>query len=166
MRVCEQRVAEIGDPARGSQTLHRCSDQMDGAGRRRGQDRVDLLFTHEPHRSGNRRQRPGDVLVGQEQPAPEQPRVGRVALDARRPVQRIRRAAAARPDVVRAMDPGLRRRLQVVVAVEPLGVIGRENVRLDAELGEERGELQRALDAASPGRREVHGNEENLHRKR
>ena len=51
----------------------------------------------------------------------------------------------------------------VRVRVHPLWVVGREHVRLDPERGEVRCELQRALDAHAPGRREVQRDEQDAH---
>src|SRR5262249_3891098 len=62
--------------------------------------------------------------------------------------------------------PGEGRRRQLVVAVDPLRVLRRQHVRLDPELGEVRGELQRALDAAAAGGREVERDEQHLHERR
>ena len=79
------------------------------------------------------------------------------------PVQLLGELARARPDIARAVHPRLRRRLQLVVDVDPLRVIGREHVRLDAVRREVRGELQRTLHAAAARRREVHRHEQELH---
>ena len=92
---------------------------------------------------------------------------GKIALpsvEATATVQHLHGPASLRPEVARAMDPGLRRRLQLVVDVNPLRIVGREHVRLDAERREVRGELQRALYPASARGRVVHRHEQDLHR--
>ena len=66
-----------------------------------------------------------------------------------RPVQLLGRLAAFRAEVARAMHPGERRRLKLVVAVDPLRVVRREHVRLDPELRQVRRELERPLHAAA-----------------
>ena len=101
--------------------------------------------------SGTSRRRPGE------------PRVHAEALEALRAVQLLRRLAALRAEVARAVHPGERRRLQLVVAVDPLRVVGREHVRLDPEARQVRRELERPLDAPAAGRREVHRHEQDLH---
>ena len=62
------------------------------------------------------------------------------------------------------MDPCLRRRLQLVVDVNPFRIVGREHVRLDPVRGQVGRELQRALHTAAARRREVHRHEQDLHR--
>ncbi len=85
------------------------------------------------------------------------------ALEALRAVQLLGRLAPLRAEVARAMHPRERRRLQLVVAVDPLRIVRREHVRLDPEARQVRRELERPLDAAAAGRREVHRDEEDLH---
>ena len=67
------------------------------------------------------------------------------------------------PDVADAVHPGLARRLQLVVAVDPLRVVGREHVRLDPERRQVGGELERPLDAAAARGRPVHRDDEDAH---
>ena len=49
------------------------------------------------------------------------------------------------------------------VAVDPLGIVRGEDVRLDAERRQVLRELERALHAAAAGGREVHRHEQHLH---
>jgi hypothetical protein len=65
-----------------------------------------------------------------------------------------------------AVNPRLGRRLKLVVAVDPLRVVGSEHMRLDPERRQVRGRLQRALDAGAAGGREVQGDDQDLHRLR
>ena len=100
---------------------------------------------------------------GHEQPPARELRLHADALEPLRAVQLLGGLAPFRPEVAGAVHPGERRRRQLVVAVDPLRVVGREHVRLDPELRQVRRELQRTLHAAAPGRREVHRDEEDLH---
>ena len=118
---------------------------------------------HDADRRRDRRQVPAHVLVGDEQAPPGELRLPREAHEALRPVQLLGGLPALRAEVARAMHPGERRRLQLVVAVDPLRVVRREHVRLDAELRQMRRELERPLDAPSPGRREVEADDQHLH---
>ena len=61
------------------------------------------------------------------------------------------------------MHERLRGRAQLLVAVEPLRVVGREHVRLDPERGQMGRQLERPLNAATAGRRPVHRHQENFH---
>src|SRR5439155_36345 len=79
----------------------------------------------------------------------ERARLDERALDALRPVQLLRQLPPARADEADAVHPRLRPRRQLVVAVQPLRVLRREHVRLDAEAREVRRELERPLDAAA-----------------
>ena len=117
--------------------------------------------------SGRRdgRQHPADVLVRHEQPAPEQACLESQPVGARRAVQLLSRAATLRADVARAVDPRLRGKLQLVVAMHPLRVVRREHVRLDPQLGQMGRELQRPLHAAAARGREVERHDEHLHRR-
>jgi len=47
--------------------------------------------------------------------------------------------------------------------MNPLRIVGREDMRLDPELRQVGRELERTLDAAAARRREVHRDEEDLH---
>ena len=114
-------------------------------------------------RRRDRGQVPAHVLVRHEQAATEQPHLRREALEALGAVELVGGPLAARPDVLRAVHPRLRRRDELVVAVHPLRVVRREHVRLDPVGGQVRRELERALDAAAPGGREVERYEQDLH---
>jgi hypothetical protein len=162
----DERVAEICHPAHAGQPLDSRPDEVDGVRRRRGHDDVDPLAANEADRGRDGRQAPGHVLVRDERPASEQARVRRSSLQASRPVQLVGGTPAARTDVAGAVHPGLRRRLEVVVTVDPPGVVRCEHVGLDPERRQVGRELERTLHAASTGRGPVHGHEENLHRRR
>src|SRR5207248_6492581 len=90
-------------------------------------------------------------------------RLARVALEPLRPVELLGRLPALRAEVARPVDPGLRRRLELRVGVDPLRVVGREHVRLDPERREVRREFERPLDTAAAGRREVERDDQDLH---
>src|SRR5581483_4961772 len=105
----------------------------------------------------------GDVLVGHEEPPPEQLRLPGEPLETLRAVQLLGGLATRRADVPDAMDPRERRRLQLVVAVDPLRVVRREHVRLDAELGQVGRELERSLYSSATGGREVEADDQGLH---
>ena len=162
--VGDERIAQVRHPARSGRALHRGTDEMDGAGWGGRQHDVDPLAARDPDRGRDRGQVPGHVLVGEQQPPSEQARLGSGPLQARLPVQLVRRQATARTDVARAVNPCLGRRLEVVVAVYPLRVVRGEHVGLDPERGQVRGRLQRALHAAAAGGREVEGDDQDLHR--
>jgi hypothetical protein len=89
-----------------------------------------------------------------------------VRFQAGRAVQLLGRLASLRPEIARTVYPGERRRRQLVVAVDPLRIVRRENVRLDPELRQMRRELERTLDAAAACGREVERDDEDLHRGR
>ena len=107
-----ERVAQVGDPARAGRALHGRADEVDRARRRRRQHDVDPLAARTMRIAAGiavRFQR--DVLVRDEQPAPERAAPARRSRSsARRAVQLLGRAAALRADVARAVDPRLRRR--------------------------------------------------------
>ena len=94
---------------------------------------------------------------------PNSARLAHGEVDARRAVQLLRRQAALRAEIARAVHPGLRRHGQLGVAVDPLRVVGREHVRLDPERRQVRRELERSLHAAAAGGREVERHEQHLH---
>ena len=136
---------------------------MHRSGWRGGDDGVDLLAARDAHRRRDRRQVPAHVLVRDEQPPREQPRLAGGTLEPERAVQLVRRAAAPRTEVARTVHPGLGRRDEILVAVHPLRVVRREHVRLDPESRQVLGELERPLDAAPARGREVHRDEQDLH---
>ena len=90
-------------------------------------------------------------------------RLNERAFEALRRAQLLRRLPRARTDVAGAMDPCLRRDPELGIAVDPLGIVGREHVRLDPERGEVLRELERALHAPAAGWREVHRDQEDAH---
>ena len=87
------------------------------------------------------------------------------AIQAGRAVQLFRRAAALRPDVAGPVYPRLRRRLELVVGVHPFWVVRSEHMGLDPELWKVGRELQRPRHAAAAGRRKVHRDDQQLHRR-
>ena len=163
VRVSDDRVTQVGDPRNAGRPLDGCPDEVDRGRRRRGDDDVDALALHDPDRGRDRGEVPADVLVRHEQPPPGELQLLRSALEAGRPVQLLGRLASLRPEVARTMDPGECRSREPFVAVDPLGVVRREHVRLDPELRQVRGELQRALHSTASGGREVHRDEQDLH---
>ena len=163
VRVRDERVAQVGDPAHLRLPLARGADEVHRPGRRGRDHDVDPLVAADAQRGRDRGQVEGHVLVGEEQPPPEQLELPLVALEPRRAVQLLGRLAAARADELHAVHPRERRRRQVVVAVHPLRVVGREHVQLDPEPGQMRRELERPLHAAAARGREVQRDEEHLH---
>ena len=163
VRVGGDRVAQVGHPANAGQPLDRRADQVDRVRGRRRDHCVDPLALDDSRRRRDRGQVPADVLVGHEQASPEQPDLRREALEALGAVKLVRRPLAGRPDVLRAMDPRLRRRDELVVPVHPLGVVRGEDMRLDPVARQMRRQLERPLDASAAGRREVQGDEQDLH---
>ena len=61
------------------------------------------------------------------------------------------------------MHPRLSRQLQVLVDVEPLRIVGGEDVGLDPVRRKVRRKLERTLDSAAARRREVHRHQKDLH---
>ena len=130
----------------------------------RGRDhRVDPLAARDPDRSRNRGQVPAHVLVGDEQAPRREPRLGREQRQPCLAVELLGRLASLRAEVARPVHPRLRRHAQPFVAVDPLRVVGSENVGLDAERRQVLGELERTLNAAAARRREVQRDEQHLH---
>ena len=82
------------------------------------------------------------------------------------PGEHLGRLSAADADVARAVHPRLGRHAKPVVAMQPARVVGREDVRLDAHRGQVLRELQRPLDAAAAGGREVEADDQRLHGRR
>ena len=78
-------------------------------GRRGRDDDVDPVLAHEPDPGRDRRQRPGRVLVRDDEPSQLKPRLGQRALDALGAREHLGRLAAAHADVARAVHPRLRR---------------------------------------------------------
>ena len=123
-------------------------------------------FLRDPDRRRDRGQVPAHVLVRDEQPARGEPRLDERALEPLLAVQLLGGLAALRPEVARAVHPGLRRHAQVGVLVDPLRVVGREHVGLDPERRQVLRELERPLDAAAARRRPVERDEQQLHARR
>ena len=157
------RVAEVGDPTGAGRPFDRGPDEMDGRRRRGRDDDIDSLATGDPDRRRDRREVPADVLVRHQHSAERERRLAAGALETLEAVELLRREATLGPDVADAVDPRLSRRDEVVVTVNPLGVVGREHVRLDPEAGQVRRELERPLDAAAARGREVQRHEQHFH---
>ncbi len=161
--VSHHRVAHVGDPLDAGEALHRGTDQVHRVRRRGRDDDVDPLGAHDLDRRRDRGRVPRHVFVGDEHAAIREERHLRGAFEPARAVELLGRPPTFRPDVARAVHPGLRRRDQLVVAVDPLRVVGREHVRLDPERRQVRRELQRSLNARAAGRRPVHRDEQDFH---
>ena len=144
--------------------LHRGAEEVERRRRRGGEDDVDALAPYQPDRERRRERAPGRVLVGHQQLAPQQRRLRAEPRDALLVEQLLRRTAGARPDVAHAMDPGLRRQLELIVG-DRAGHVRCEHVGLDPERREVRRELERPLNAASAARRKVARHEQNLQRR-
>ena len=163
VRVRDDRVTKVGDPRNADSAFDGRTDEMNRRGRRRRDDDVDAFALCDPDRGRDRGEVPADVLVRHEQPAPGELNLLRRTFEPRGAVQLLGRLAALRAEVARAVHPGEGRRRQPLVAMDPLGVVRSEHVRLDPELRQMRGELQRTLYPASSGGREVHRDQEHLH---
>ena len=165
VRVGDERVAQVGHPLDAGRALDSGADEVDRARRRGREDDVDPLLADDPACGGDRGQVPGHARVGYEQPARGHLGLDERALEPVRGAQLLGRLARARAEVAHTVHPGLRRHEQVRIAVHPLRVLGREHVGLDAERRQVLRELQRALHAAAARGREVHGDEQHLHRR-
>ena len=166
VRVRDERVAQVGHPGRLARPLRDRPDQVHRSGRRGRDHHVDPLAVDESDRGPVRGQVPGHVLVRHEQAAAERAGMHEPAANPRRAVQLLREPGASGPEVAGPVHDRVRRQREVLVAVEPARVVGREHVCLDPELGQVRGELERPLHASAAGRREVHRHEQHLHRAR
>ena len=151
----DERVAEVGHPARAGRPGDRRRDQVRRRRRRRRDDDVDPVLAHEPDPGGDRGDRPRRVLVRDDEPPQLEPRARHGALETLRPREHLGRLAAAHAHVARAVHPRLRRHPQPLVAVEPARIVRREDVRLDPHRGQVLRELQRPLHAAPARGREV-----------
>ena len=78
-------------------------------------------------------------------------------------VQLLGGLAADRADVARPVHPGLRRHAQRLVAVDPVRVVGREDVRLDPERRQVLGQLEGTLHSSAARRGKVEADEQHLH---
>ena len=163
MRVRDNRVAQVGDPADAGCAFDGRADQMDGRRRRRRQHDIDPLAPDDADRRRDSGQVPTDVLVGEQQPPARETRVHADAFEPLAAVQLFRRLAAFWAEVARAVHPRERRRLQLVVPVDPFRIVGSEHVCLDAEARQVGRELEGTLHSTASRRREVHGDEQNFH---
>ena len=120
VRMRGERVAQVGDPGRAGRALDGGAEQVERRRRRGGEHDVDLLPAHEPDRDRQRERAPGDVLVGHEQPAPEQRRLradarespacrGAAPTDGPRAARRSARGGSRPASAARARRPGRRR---------------------------------------------------------
>ena len=116
VRVRDERVAQVGDPAHAGRPLDRGADEVDRVRRRGGHDDVDVVLAHDPDGRRDRRHVPGDVLVGDERAAEGQARLLAEALQPLAAVQLLRRLASGGPDVAGAVHPRLAGRRELVVA--------------------------------------------------
>src|SRR5205085_3280109 len=107
---------------------------------------------------------PRDVLVGYEELAAEESGLRAEPRDALLGEESLRRAAGLRPHVADAVDPRLRRQLELCVRRSRARDLRREHMRLDAERRQVRRELERPLDATPAARREVACHEQDLQR--
>ena len=164
VRVGDQRVAQVGDPARAGRALDRRADEMDRP-RRRGRDHdVDPLLADDPDRRRDRGQVPAHVLVRHEQPPAErscacrreplEPGVPCSSSAGCRPTARRSGRGAPRP----ARASAGRRR-----GGSTSGRPARARAARRPSAGQVRGELERALHAAAARGREVQRDEEHLH---
>ncbi len=161
--VRDDRIAQIGDPARTGRSLDGRSDEVDRR-RRRGRDHgVDALASRDADRRGDRGEVPRHARIGEEQTTRRDLRLHKRTLEAVGRAQLLGGLPRARAEVPRAMDPGLSRHAQVGIAVDPLRVVGREDVGLDAERRQVLRELERSLHPSAAGGREVHRHEQHLH---
>ena len=163
MRMRGERVAEVGDPRSAGRPLHRGAEQVERRRRRGREHDVDPLAPDEPDGDRQRERAPRDVLVRDEQAPPEQRCLRADPCDALLADELLRGTSRARPDVAHAVDPRLRRQLELLVRDGP-GDVRSEHVRLDPERREVRRELERPLDAAPAARREVARHEQDLQR--
>jgi hypothetical protein len=164
VRVGDERIAEIRDPTDAGHTLQRRADEMNRAGRRCRHDGVDLLPAHDAESGRDGGQVPAHARVGKEQPARGHLSLHDRPLEPGGRSQLLCGLARARAEIARAVHPGLRGNAELRVAVHPLGVVGREHVRLDPERGKVLREFQRTLHPAASRWREVHRHDENPHR--
>ena len=164
--VAHQRIALVGDPRRSGQSLDRRADQVERKGRAGRDHDVDPLPLDDAHGGGHGGGGPGDARIRQQQAAVGEPRLGEREVGALERVQLLGRKPRARPEVAGPVHERLRRRPQLLVAVEPLRVVWREYVRLDPESRQMGRELERPLHAAAARRGPVHRHQKNFHRSR
>ncbi len=158
------RVAQIGDPWDAGRLLDRSPDQVDGGRRRRRDHDVDLLLLDDPPGGRDRSQAPADELVWEQQATREERGLPQEALRTLQALQLLGRQLGARPEVARAVHLRVGRDVQLVVARKPLGIVRREHVRLDPEVGQVSRQLQGSSDPTAAGRGEVHRHEQHSHR--
>ena len=148
VRMSADGVAKVSDPTHSGDPLHRGADEMHRVRRRRRDDHIDPLCARDANRRRDRSQIPAHVLVRHEHAARKRARLARQPIEAAPAVQLVRELARAGPEVAGAMDPGLSRRHEVGIGVDPLRIVRREDVRLDSVRRQMRCELQRPLHAA------------------
>ncbi len=158
------RVAQIGDPRNAGRLLDGGADQVERRRRRGRHDDVDLLLLDDAACRRDRGQAPADELVRHEQPPGKERRLPQHAIEPLKPMQLLPREPPAGADVAHAVHRRLRRHRELVVAVEPLRVVRREDMGLDPELRQVGRELQRPADTAAAGGWEVHRDEQHPHR--
>jgi hypothetical protein len=161
--VCDDGVAQVGDPARARRALHGRSDEVDRRRRRRRDHGVDALAPCDADCSRDRSEVPGHARIRKEQAPRRHLRLDERAVDPVGRPQLLGRLPRARAEIPRTMHPGLRRHAEAGIAVHPLRVVGREDVRLDTERREVLRKLERSLDPSTARGREVHRHEEHLH---
>ena len=143
--------------------LHRGADEVDRVRRRGREDDVDPLAARDPDRGRDRGQVPAHVLVRDEQRAAR--RAAPARARARAPPCRAAPRPACGPSG-RCSGRGAPTPASAAAGrrpVDPLRVVRREHVRLDPERGQVLRELERPLDAAAAGGREVERDEQHLH---
>ena len=163
--VRDERIAEIGDPARAGRFLHSGADEVHRGWRRRRDHGVDALAAGNADRGRDRGEVPRHARIRQEETPRRHLGLQKRATETVSGPELLDRLPRPRPEVSRAVDPRLRRNAQLGVRVHPLRVVRREHVRLDAERGKVLRELERALHTATAGGREVHRHEQHLHGK-
>ena len=133
--------------------------------RRRRDDDVDPVLAHEPDPGRDRGQRPGRVLVRDDEPPELEPRLRQGPLEPLRAGEDLRRLAAAHAHVPGAMHPRLGRHRG---GSRRGGASAGRRARARASRSPSRQvlrELQRPLHAAAARGREVEADEQGLHRR-
>ena len=114
MRVRDERVAQVGDPADPRRARDRGGDQVRRSRRRGRDDDVDPVLAHEPDPGRDRGQRPGRVLVRHDEPPELEPCLRQRPLETLGAGEHLGRLAAAHPDVPGAVHPGLGRHAEAL----------------------------------------------------
>ena len=165
MLVRDDRISEVGEPARSGRFLDGRPDEVDRPRRRRRDHRVDSLSSRDPNRGRDRGDVPGDARIRHEQAASRHLRLDERAVEA----LAWRSSSAglrAWAQVPHAVDPGLggstRARCRGAPTSDPRAPARASRSQRRQVLRE----LQRALDTPAAGGREVHGDEQHLQRGR